>query len=132
MNMHASAWRKASEADLIRRRYAKYFVELAERAESELRLAEHHRWSQQLERELNNLRAVLEWSLGEGDVALGVRLAGALSLFWWAYGYHVEGRHWIQPLLKRLDEAPVRYHAKFLFSAGSMAFFMISMQRSIC
>ena len=64
---------------MIRRRYADYFVELAERAEPELRLAEHHRWSQRLELELNNLRAVLEWSLGEGDVTLGVRLAGALS-----------------------------------------------------
>jgi tetratricopeptide (TPR) repeat protein len=112
---------ESGEAELIRRRYAEYFVELAERAEPELRLAEHYRWSQRLERELNNLRAVLEWSLGEGDVALGVRLAGALSLFWWAYGYHVEGRRWIQPLLERLDETRVSYHAKFLLSAGQMA-----------
>ncbi len=114
---------ESGEADLIRRRYAEYFVALAERAEPELRLAEHQHWSQQLEQELNNLRAVLEWSLGEGDVALGVRLAGALSLFWWAYGYHVEGRRWIQPLLERLDEVPMRYHAKFLFGAGTMTFF---------
>ena len=34
--------------------------------------------------------------------ALGVRLAGALYLFWWAYGYHVEGYQWTQQLLERL------------------------------
>ena len=109
---------ESGEAESIRRRYAEYFVALAERAEPELRLAEYHHWSQQLERELNNLRAVLGWSLGEGDVVLGLRLAGALSLFWWAYGYHMEGDAWIQPLLERLNEAPVSYHAKFLFSGG--------------
>jgi len=114
---------ESGEAQLIRKRYAEYFVELAERAEPELRRAEHHRWSQVLERELNNLRAVLAWSLNEGELTLGLRLAGALALFWWAYGYHVEGQYWTRRLLKRLDEAPVTYHAKFLFSAGTMAFF---------
>ncbi|MCL4250496.1 MAG: tetratricopeptide repeat protein [Anaerolineae bacterium] len=107
--------------DTIRRRYAEYFVALAERAEPNLRLGEHGRWAQRLELEIHNLRAVLDWSLNGGDVVYGVRLLGALHLFWWAYGYHVEGNYWTQPLLERLDEAPVTHHAKFLFSGGLMA-----------
>ena len=66
----------SGEAEMIRRHYAEYFVELAERAEPELRLAEHQRWSQRLELELHNLRAVLEWSLGEGDVRLACAWPG--------------------------------------------------------
>ncbi len=122
--IHEYAWERledSDEAETMRRRHAEYFVELAERAEPELRLAEHYRWSQRLELELNNLRMVLEWSLGEGDATLGVRLAGALYLFWWAHGYHVEGHNWTQQLLERLDETPATYHAKFLLSAGNIA-----------
>jgi tetratricopeptide (TPR) repeat protein len=42
-------------------------------------------------------------------------------LFWYGKGYHVEGIGWTQRLLERLDEVPTTYHAKFLLSAGRMA-----------
>jgi len=114
---------KASgEEEATQRRHAVYFVELAERAEPELRLAGYEYWSGRLELELENIRAVLEWSLRSGDVTLGVRLAGALCLFWYGNGYHIEGRRWTQQLLERLDEVPLVYHPRFLLSAGHMAF----------
>jgi predicted ATPase/DNA-binding CsgD family transcriptional regulator len=119
--IHEYAWERlgdSGETETMRRRHAEYFVELAERAEPELRLAQQNRWFQLLDVECDNLRAVLEWSLGSGDVTLGVRLAGALYLFWYTYGYHLEGRHWTQQLLKRLGDTPVIYHAKLLFCAG--------------
>jgi predicted ATPase/DNA-binding CsgD family transcriptional regulator len=112
----------SGEAEVMRRRHAEFFVALAERAEPEFRLAGYEQRSERLELELENMRAVLEWSLSGGDVALGVRLAGALCLFWYGNGYHVEGRRWTQQLLERLDEAPLVYHPKFLFSAGHLAF----------
>jgi predicted ATPase len=65
------------EEETMRRRHAMYFVSLAERAEPELRLAGYNHWSRQLELNLENIRAVLEWSLNDGDATLGVRLAGA-------------------------------------------------------
>ncbi|HEU5369441.1 MAG TPA: LuxR C-terminal-related transcriptional regulator [Ktedonobacterales bacterium] len=112
----------SGEEDVMRRRHAEYFVELAERAEPEFRLAGYEQWSERLELDLENLRAVLEWSLSGGDVALGTRLAGALCLFWYGNGYHVEGRRWTQQLLARLEEVPLAYHPKFLLSAGHLAF----------
>src|SRR5258706_6306293 len=110
------------EEETMRRRHAEYFVELAERAEPELRLAGCEHWSGRLEQDLENIRAVLEWSLSGGDVEMGIRLAGALCLFWYGNGYHVEGRRWTQQLLERLDEVPLVYHPKFLLSAGHLAF----------
>ncbi len=109
------------EEDTMRRRHAEYFVSMAERAEPELRRAGGDRWFRQLELDLENLRAVLLWSLGAGDVTLGVRLAGALGLFWYGNGHHVEGRRWTHRLLERLDEVPLVYHPSFLLSAGHMA-----------
>ncbi len=113
---------ESGQADTIRRRHAEYFVRLAERAEPELRQAQHWYWFRLLETEHENMRAVLEWSLGEGDSALGVRLAGALGLFWYAYGYHTEGQQWTQRLLDRLDTVSTEYHARLLLTAGHMAY----------
>ncbi len=112
----------SSEAESFRRRHAEYFVELAERAEPQLRLSRYYYWCQQFEHELDNFRAVLEWTLKGDDVTLGVRLAGALGLFWYGQGYHVEGIRWIEQLLERLDEVPVIYHPQFLITAGHLTF----------
>lgn len=114
--------RASGEEAILRRGHGEYFVALAERAEPEFRLAGYEQWSTRLELDLENIRAVLEWSLNGGDVVLGARLAGALCLFWYGNGYHVEGRRWTQQLLERLDEVPLAYHPKFLFSAGHMAY----------
>ena len=111
----------SGEQDTIRWRHAQYFVELAERAEPELRMAPHMRWFQRFALERDNVREVLEWSLEGGDVSLGVRLAAALWLFWYAYGHHAEGQHWTQRLLTRLGEVSEDHHATFLIGAGSMA-----------
>jgi predicted ATPase len=73
----------SGEAETMGRRHAEYFVTLAERAEPELRLARYGYWCQRFELELDNIRAVLEWTLSAGDVTLGVRLASALGLFWY-------------------------------------------------
>jgi predicted ATPase/DNA-binding CsgD family transcriptional regulator len=124
--IHEYAWErleKSSEAELMRGRHAEYFVALAERAKPEPRLAQQKHWWQLLEMEQDNLRAILVWSLGSGDVAQGIRLASTLYLWWSAFGHHVEGRQWTEQLVARLDEAPVEYHTKFLIGAGNIAFF---------
>ncbi|GHO97531.1 hypothetical protein KSF_075790 [Reticulibacter mediterranei] len=112
----------SGEEEPMRRRHASYFVELAERAESELRLAGFERWSGRLTQDLENLRTVLSWSLSGGNVELGIRLAGALCLFWYGNGHHMEGRRWTQQLFTRLNEVPLVYHPKLLLSAGHFAF----------
>src|SRR5215813_11371581 len=121
--LHEFAWEKlneSGEAAIMRRRHADYFLALVERAEPELHLAQQQRWFQLLETERENLRLALKWSL-QGDIALGLRLAGALWYNWVAYGYHTEAYQWTQQLLPFIDKAPLTYHPKFLVSTGRMA-----------
>jgi predicted ATPase len=83
---------KESE-DEVEQRHAGFFVGLAEEAEGELSGSDQARWLTLLQSEHDNLRAALSWSLGEKrNIELGVRLAAALWLFWFARGYLSEGR----------------------------------------
>jgi predicted ATPase/DNA-binding CsgD family transcriptional regulator len=113
----------SGEAEAIHRLHAEYFVRLAERAEPELRLAQQQRWFELLKTEHENMRVVFNWVLADGDLTLGVRLAGAVYLLWFAYGYHTEGQHWTQQLIARLDSVPTIYHPKLFNAAGHMTTF---------
>ncbi len=122
--LHEYAWerlRAGGEVQTMYSQHAEYFVQLAERAEPELRQAQQWYWFRKLETDNENMRAVLKRSLDGVDRSLGVRLAGALCLFWFACGYHTEGRQWTQQLLDRLDDVPTMYLPKLLISAGHMA-----------
>ncbi|MDQ5851927.1 MAG: tetratricopeptide repeat protein, partial [Chloroflexota bacterium] len=87
----------SGEADAIRRQHAAYYLALAERAE--LRGAQAGAWLDRLEREHNNLRAVLAWSRTAGDAGIGLRLVKVLWWFWFHRGYWSEGRAWIEGAL---------------------------------
>jgi predicted ATPase/DNA-binding SARP family transcriptional activator/DNA-binding CsgD family transcriptional regulator len=87
---------EGGEADDIRRRHARFFLNLAEEAEPGLRGPRQVEWLNRLEQEHDNFRAVLSWS-PEGD--LGARLAGALSLFWYTRGYLSEGRSYLEAVV---------------------------------
>jgi predicted ATPase len=112
---------ESGETDALSERHAAYFVDLAERAAPQLRGAQQWDWFHLLDAEHDNMRAVLVWSLAGGDRTLGVRLAGALSLFWFARGYHAEGWQWTHQLLDQLETVPMRYHAPLLLTAGLLA-----------
>jgi predicted ATPase/DNA-binding CsgD family transcriptional regulator len=121
--IHEYAWerlRASGETDTMQRRHAQYFVPLAERAEPEMRLGQQRYWFTLLETEHENMRAVLRWSLDGGDKILGVRLVGALFLFWYAYGHHIEGQRWTQQMLEHQDAVPAAYRAKLLLAAGHL------------
>ena len=122
--IHEYAWEQlqaSGEGDALQRGHAEYFVGLAERAEPELRMADHVRWFQRFALEQDNARQALAWSLSpQGDASLGARLVGAIWLFWFAYGHHVEGLRWTQRLLPHLREVPESQHARFLIGAGNM------------
>jgi predicted ATPase/DNA-binding CsgD family transcriptional regulator len=106
----------AGELAAARWAHAHYFLALAERAASELQGSGQRAWLVRLEREHANLRAALSWLLDqEGSVGhegiagidleaephAALRLAAALSNFWWRRGYHAEGE-------RRLEEALAR------------------------
>jgi predicted ATPase/uncharacterized protein HemY len=112
------------EAAALRRQHAAYALELAERAEPELKGRAQAQWLARLDGEHDNMRAALGWTREAGEVLLGLRLAGALSRYWYLRGHLSEGRGRLESLLA-LDvhdagAAPVR--AKALYGAGTLAY----------
>jgi predicted ATPase/DNA-binding XRE family transcriptional regulator len=86
---------KAGEGELLRERHLAYFVNLAERAEPNLRAFDMVMWLDLLETELDNIRVALEYAL-ESDIEAELRLASALQWFWHIRGHRNEGIDWLE------------------------------------
>jgi non-specific serine/threonine protein kinase len=112
---------EAGEAEVVGRRHAAYYGALAEEAEPSLEGPDQAVWLDRLEREHNNVRAALRWSGDVGDVELGLRLGGALWLFWFDRGHLSEGRDWLSHLLAGAGMSRTAARAKALKAAGMLA-----------
>ena len=107
---------EAGELDSVGDRYLDYFVGFAETAEEGLQGNAQAPWLRRLDADQNNLRAALAWSLSRDDrVEKGLRLAGALVVYWDDRGRYSEGRQWCLQLLGRVEpDRPSVFHAKVL------------------
>jgi predicted ATPase/class 3 adenylate cyclase len=98
------------ERERLARRHAEYFHDHAEANYQKPYSASTPGTVADMELELDNCRAALDWALKDGhDVALGAELAGALGRIWWDRGLEAEGRYWVDRALWGLDESA---HAK--------------------
>ncbi|MGC4876523.1 ATP-binding protein [Micromonospora sp. DT43] len=82
---------EAGEEQRVRRAHADEFLQLAERADRELRGQDQLRWVRRLRAEHDNLHGALRWAIGAGEVTRAVRLTGALGWYWWSRGNRLEG-----------------------------------------
>jgi len=82
---------EAGERESIRRAHAKYFVELVETAEPDLRRAGQLEWLRRLEDEHDNLHAAVRDAIAAGDAQTAVRLVRAAGWYWWLGGHRAEG-----------------------------------------
>jgi predicted ATPase/DNA-binding SARP family transcriptional activator len=103
-------------------RYRDYFLAVATEAERALRGPEQARALAQLERENENLRAVLEECLREAEGETALRLAGLLWRFWYVRGYYEEGADWLDRALAATSETPDLVLLKALTGAGNIAY----------
>jgi predicted ATPase/DNA-binding SARP family transcriptional activator len=102
------------------RRHAAYFHLWVTSAQ--FGASERAAWFARFEQDLDNLRAVLSWSLREGnETEIGLQTAGALHLFWHQRGYLAEGRRWYTSLLERAGEASTVGLGQSLYGAGALA-----------
>jgi predicted ATPase/class 3 adenylate cyclase len=120
--------RLASDGKLddLRRRHAERFLELAGAAESELAGSAQGEWLKRLERELDNVRATLDWCLSSGRVADALRALSALERFWRAHGHLTEARRWLSQGLGTADSSaatgvPAEVRARALWTAAHAA-----------
>ncbi len=121
---------ESGEAGEVRSNHAAFFRALAEVAEPELRGAEQAVWLERLEREHDNMRAALSWSLESGEGELGLRLAGALGDFWHARGHLNEGRRWLKEALAKGDASSASARVRALAHAGYLAWEQIDYERA--
>jgi predicted ATPase/class 3 adenylate cyclase len=105
---------EGSERETMREAHAHYFLRLAEEAESELTAADQHLWIERLVIEYDNLRAALGWYAATPSSADGgLRLAGALPVFWFVRGLYRDGLRWLDRMLALQvdEESPARVGA---------------------
>jgi predicted ATPase/DNA-binding CsgD family transcriptional regulator len=114
---------EAGEAEAQRKAHAHYFADFAERVEPQLTGATQKECIDRLDREHDNLRAALKWSLHTPDGAeVGMRLTGALGRFWSARDYLAEGRQWVESILARREATePTVLRAKALDAGARLA-----------
>jgi predicted ATPase/DNA-binding SARP family transcriptional activator len=120
---------QTGEGELLRQGHLAYFVELAERAEPNLRAFGMIEWLNRLEAELDNIRIAMEYAL-ESDIEVQLRMASALLWFWWIRDYRLEGIGWLERALsieamergsKPLLPARAMLRAQACYAAGSLA-----------
>ncbi len=90
---------ESGEMEESQQAHVAYYLTLAEKSDLELRSVRQPEWLDRLKREYENLRAALKWTQDNRKFELGLRLAGALGLFWYMRGYLSEGRAWLEELL---------------------------------
>jgi predicted ATPase/class 3 adenylate cyclase len=89
----------------VARAHASAYLEIARRLEAAYDSTPDNEWFAQVEPEVENWRAALDWALaGRGDVLLGQQLVGALGREW-AFLFAAEGRRWIRAAQAGIDEA---------------------------
>jgi predicted ATPase/class 3 adenylate cyclase len=111
------------DAAEVRRRHASYFLDLAVRAEPHLVGADQKEWLDRFDREHDNIRMALKWSIQAGEVEAGQEAAGAVWRFWHQRGHLAEGRRKLEHLLQDPSGAartPARFKA--LIGAGGLAY----------
>src|SRR5215813_8203791 len=104
------------------RRHRDWIAALAERAGKEWHGANQASWLDRIEKEIGNIRVVLEHCLRQaGDADVGLGIAGRLWLYWEARGVS-EGRRWLDALLD-VERAPSPGRPKALAASAILAAF---------
>ena len=115
----------SGEEELTRQVHAAYYLALAEEAEPEYGGPQQVVWLERLEREHDNLRAALQWSIEPGTtqqrIEIGLSLGGALRRFWLVRAFVNEGRAFLERALAADIGVAIPIRAKALVAAANLA-----------
>jgi non-specific serine/threonine protein kinase len=115
---------ESGETEDISPRHLGFYLSLAEEASLHLFGTEQTAYQTQLEREDDNLRAALEWSLAwDKGVEAALRLVSTLGQFWLMGSHLREGGEWATRSLARGRDAPPRVLARVLVARWRCEFF---------
>jgi predicted ATPase len=108
------------EAPTVSNRHCEWYAGLAERAEPELKGSNQVDWWQRLEREHDNTRSAIAWSLAGPDPSCAFRLVIALGWFWFQRGYWREAWRWTQRCLEQGTKVDPVLMARVVYATGSI------------
>jgi predicted ATPase/DNA-binding XRE family transcriptional regulator len=113
---------QAGELTEIRNSHLAHFAEYAEESESHLDGFEQAKWILITEKEHNNFRAAIDYSLlSVVNPSDGFRIGAAMSLFWIERSYFHEGMERLHNLLKvAVDSVHLPARAKMLYRAAAI------------
>jgi predicted ATPase/DNA-binding SARP family transcriptional activator len=94
---------ETGEHERLRSRHARYFLDLARRADPYLRRAEQLHWLARLSAEHSNLMAALRWA-AQGDRKTALRLIAALAAYWWLSGRRSQAGNVAAELLEAIAQ----------------------------
>ncbi len=113
---------KHGERELIAHRHAHALLDLAERLGRAYDAEPDEVWRALGREELDNWRAALQWTLTErGDILLGLRLVGELTVVWQNF-VPLEGRRWLAGVSELAEEGtPPAILASFAYAEAIIA-----------
>ena len=121
---------KSGEMQTIRAAHAAYYLALAEERAVVAWSGgpQLHIWLERLEREHDNLRVALSWSLEQGSdeevehrKEVAFRFGGALYRFWWSHAHLSEGLTFLERALVASEGVATASRAKALAVAAGLA-----------
>ena len=83
----------------VRNAHLAYFLDLAEKADKELRGHNQVEWQNRLNVVRDDLRAALDWAIETEQTESALQMARNIHWFWFVYGDHKEGRELLERVL---------------------------------
>ncbi len=116
---------RCEETEAVRQAHAHYYLALVGQAAQSWEGPQHGAWLRRLERDHDNLRAAMQWSLEQeedGDrLEVAFRFGTALRSFWQVRGYFNEGRTFLKRLLAESEGSQPARRARALNDAVLLA-----------
>ncbi len=95
--------RECDEFQACAHTHALHFTRFAQQAAANWLTIPELEWLENIEGEIDNIRAALTWTLSlANDALLGAELAAHLWAFWFSHHYH-EGRRWLEAAQAAVD-----------------------------
>jgi predicted ATPase/DNA-binding SARP family transcriptional activator len=112
---------EAGEDEPIQRRHRDWYLRLAEQLAPDVWGAGEQAHLDRLRVERDNLRVALLWSMDHEEAEEALRLASALSWFWYVRSDFSEGRRWYERALEAAEGASSDVRALATARAGQLA-----------
>ncbi len=117
---------ESGELNVAQGAHASYYLSLVLAGLGRLEEVWQGEWLERIERELDNLRAALQYTLEQMETGhnstLALRLGGTLTPFWLWSGHWSEGLTFLERALMKREDVEEAVLAKALVSAGKLAF----------